>query len=164
MFNLKKKYFKRKLKGVKCMTWDLEFKREKTLMIREDIRREYDGTQAKLQLIKDRLKAQLKDPSKVCEVHNPGEGKEKIHRSKGKCVCEYIENHIEVGEIERLYDDIELLEIDRARFVDQMKGLDIEVHGSKRTNEYPEGVDGLDQQLGALQELQSMVRQYIKKL
>lgn len=162
--NKKKKYFKYKLEGTQKMIWDNEFKKEKTLTIREEVRREYDGTRAKHNIISSRIKAQLKDPNKICEIHNPEKGKEKVHRSKGKCTCVYIEKHVPIDEIEKLYDEKEILELDQARYVEQMKKMDLDVHGSKKTNEFPEGYDGIDQTLDALRELKVLLADYIKKI
>ena len=146
------------------MIWDLEFKREKTLMIREDIRKEYDGACARLYTVDTEIAKQKKDPAKVCEVHKPEAGKEKVHKDKGKCACEYVDNHIPVGEIEGFYDKKLLLERDRDRFKEQMKGLDLDVYGSKKTNEFPDGLDGINQQLEALRELKGMLKQFIKTI
>src|SRR3990167_3480482 len=109
MFNKKKKYFKHKLISIQKMIWDLEFKREKSLMIREEIREEYNNISTKLNVVENQIKSQKKDPAKICEVHNPEPGKDKIHYQKGTCACEFVENHIEIGEIERLYDSVERL-------------------------------------------------------
>ena len=46
MFNQKKKYFKKKLKGVQCMIWDLEFKSWDWLIRVETIRKTKSVTPA----------------------------------------------------------------------------------------------------------------------
>jgi prefoldin subunit 5 len=134
MFNQKKKYFKKKLEGAVKMTWDLEFKREKTLMIREEIRSEYDALQAKLHIVDTQIKALPEDKKKWTD------------------------------EQKRLDDDKVIFERDIARYKEQMEGLDIEVNGANKSNQYPEGVNGINQQIDALRELQEMLKQYIKTL
>lgn len=162
--NKKKKYFLHKLDGVQKMIWDLEFKREKSLMVREEVRQTYDNTQAKLFILLEKIKSQLLTPEKICEVHNPEVGKEKIHKDKGVCACEYKENSMPVPEIEKLYDQKELFERDLNRYKAQMKQVDVDVGGSPKTNEYPDGEDGINQQLDALRELKGMVKDYLKKI
>ena len=71
---------------------------------------------------------------------------------------------MEAGEIARLDDQKVLLERDIERFKEQMKGLDLEVHGSKPTAEYHDGVQGVKQQLEALRELVGMLKDYLKTL
>ena len=164
MFNKKKKYFKYKREGVQKMIWDLEFKKEKSLMVREEVRREYDGACARIQIMESRILAQKKDPYKICEIHNQEQGKEKVHISKGTCTCLYIENHAPVEEIEKLYDEKELLIRDTDRYKAQMHQIDIDVHGSPKNNEYPDGADGIDQQLESLRELLIMVKSYMLKI
>lgn len=134
MFNKKRKYFNWKLNAVQKMIWDMEFKREKTLMIREGIRNEYDAIQSKLHIVNTQIEALPVNKEKWTD------------------------------EQKRLDDQKILLIRDSERLVNQMKSLDLEVYGSKKTNEYPEGVDGIDQQLDALRELQAMIKGYIKSL
>lgn len=55
-----------------------------------------------------------------------------------------------------------ILERDTARYLEQMKQLDIEVEGAPQTNENPEGVQGINQYLESLRELHSMVLDYAK--
>ena len=164
MFNKQKKYFQSKLDGVQKMVWDIEFKRFKTREIREEIRQEYDNLKSKLSVIQTKIASQKKDPTKICEIHNPGEGKEKVHKDKGKCECEYIDNHIEIAEIEGQYDQEILLSRDIERFIGQMKGLDLEIEGCKPNAEYHDGVQGINDQLAALRELQGMLKDYINGL
>ena len=164
MFNTQKKYFKNKLIGVQKMIWDFEFKRAKTRSIRENIRQEYDNVLSKLDIVENKLKSQKKDPNKICVVHNPETGNSKVHKDQGTCACEYIDNHIEIGEIERFYDNIVLLERDRDRFRAQMISLDSEVNGAAPTSEYPDGIQGINDQLDALRELMNMLKNYIKSI
>ncbi len=55
MFNAKKKHFTKKLEDVSKMIWDLEFKREKTHVIREEIRQEYDRCMSRLDFAEKQL-------------------------------------------------------------------------------------------------------------
>jgi hypothetical protein len=48
------------------------------------------------------------------------------------------------------------------RYLAQMKGLDVEVGGSGPTDDYPDGVQGINQQLDALHELEQMINDYVK--
>ena len=134
MFNKQKRYFKKKLDGVQKMEWDMLFKKAKTQSIREDIRVEYDNMRSKLSTLEAQIKTQ----------------KEK--------------STMEAGDIARLDDQKALLDRDVERLLGQMKALDLEVEGSKKTEEYPDGVQGIQQQLDALRELQIMLRSYIKEL
>ena len=52
----KKRHFKLKLKGVEKMIYDLEFKTFKTREIREDVRREYDQSKARLSVVEEEIK------------------------------------------------------------------------------------------------------------
>src|SRR3990167_3622679 len=133
LFNKQKKHFKDKLQGVQRMIWDLEFKRAKTQSIREDIRVEFDNLKGKLNALESQIETQKKTPT------------------------------MEVGDIARLDDNKVLLDKDIERLLGQMKGLDLEVSGSKKTSEYPDGIQGIDQQLDALRELQLMLAAYIKE-
>ena len=60
----KKKHFKQKFKGVEKMIWDLEFKIFKTKEIREDVRREYDQSKARLFILEEEIKNWPKDKDK----------------------------------------------------------------------------------------------------
>lgn len=51
----KRSFFKNKLKGVQHMIWDLQFKKFKTLEIREDIRKEYDSMQSRIATIDNQI-------------------------------------------------------------------------------------------------------------
>ena len=134
LFNKQKKHFKDKLQGVQRMIWDLEFKKAKTQSIREDIRVEFDNLKGKLNTLETQIETQKKTPT------------------------------MEAGDIARLDDNKVLLDKDIERLLGQMKGLDLEVSGSKKTAEYPDGIQGIDQQLDALRELQLMLAAYIKEL
>lgn len=129
-----KKYFKLKAEGVQKMIWDLSFKKFKTEEIREEIRAEYDNIKSRLSVLEAQIKSQKETPT------------------------------MEEGEIKRLDDQKVLMERDRDRFVTQIKGLDVEVNGSKPCEQYHDGVDGITQQLDSLYELKGMVEDYAKKV
>jgi len=142
MFNKQKKYFKEKLNGVQKMIWDLEFKRFKTQEIREQIRQEYDNLKAKLSVLETQIKQQAEKPT------------------------------MEKGEIARLDDQKVLLERDIKRKAEGddglqiigMKQLDMQINGLAPSNEYPDGVQGINDQLEALRELNEIIKDYIKTL
>lgn len=134
MFNKQKAYFKNKLDGVQKMIWDLEFKRSKTQMIREEVRQEYDKSRAKLDILQTQIKAQKETPT------------------------------MEEGEIKRLDDQEVFLKRDVERYEAQIKMLDLDVQGTKPTNEYPDGVTGINHQIDSLRELQVMLKEYIKQI
>lgn len=67
-------------------------------------------------------------------------------------------------ELGRLKDDKVRAERDRDRFVAQMKQLDVEIGGAKPSQDYPDGVEGITQQIDSLQELSSMLKDWIKTL
>lgn len=67
-------------------------------------------------------------------------------------------------DLAKMKDSLELMKRDSERFIAQMKALDLEVNGSKQTNEYPEGVQGINQQLDSLRELLTMLEDYKKGL
>ena len=115
-------------------------------------------------MITTKIEAQLREPSKICEIHNPEKGKEKVLKEKGTCACIYIEKHMPISEIEVLYDKKEIMTNNLGRYEAQMKQMDLDVYGSKKTNQYPDGVDGIEQQLEALRELEKMCKQYMKSI
>lgn len=134
LLNWKWRYFKKKLRGVEKMIADFEFKRFKTLEIREEIRQEYDQSKARLEVLNTQIKQQQEKPT------------------------------MEKDEIARLDDRKVLLERDIKKFEDQLKGLDLEVYGCAPNQDYHDGVQGINQQLDALRELVVMLKNYIKEL
>lgn len=132
-FNEKKRHFKKKLKGSQKLIWDLEFKRFKTLEIREEIRQQYDGMKSKLAIVKNQIEAEKKQPT------------------------------VSPDELKRLEDSDVVLTRDSERLLAQMKHLDVEVNGSAPTEEYPDGMTGLNPQLESLRELIGMLKEYIKR-
>lgn len=134
IFSWKYRYFLQKKRGVEKMIEDLCFKRSKTQMIREEVRQEYDKSRAKLDILQTQIKAQKETPT------------------------------MEEGEIKRLDDQEVLLKRDVERYEAQIKMLDLDVQGTKPTNEYPDGVTGINHQIDSLRELQVMLKEYIKQI
>jgi len=132
LFNWQYRYFTKKKRGVQKSILDLEFKRFKTLEIREEVRAEYDNQKNKLSLVDQKLKAELTVPT------------------------------ISEDEKKRLEDQVVLINKDMERFEEQMRLLDIDVNGSKQTNEFPDGVSGITSQIEAFMELEGMLDSYIK--
>ena len=75
---------------------------------------------------------------------------------------EALKNAANEGEQRTIEEQKAAVESDTNRFMAQMKHLDVEVAGSGVTPEYPDGVQGINQQLDALRELQQMIKEYIK--
>lgn len=111
---------------------DLEFKKFKTLEIREEIRQTHDSMKTRLNVLETTIKSEDKKPT------------------------------LNKDERARLDDQKVVLTRDIERYVAQMKDLDLQIAGSKPTNELPDGHNGIDQQLDALQELKLMVRDYLE--
>lgn len=159
-FHDPKSYFLHKYGEVQYMIWDLDFKRFKTLELREEMRKMYDDLANKSSIVLNTLKAQLKDPKNPCAKHDVEKGI--LKDVKQKCSCVYIDGHMEVGEIERLYDQKVLYERDQERYLAQMKEFDLQVQGCLPNQEYQEGVRGINQEIDALIELMAMIKSYIK--
>jgi len=132
--NWKYRHFVNKLRGVERMTEDLIFKRFKTLEIRDQIRQECDNNKARLDSIEQQIKNQKENPT------------------------------LEEGEIKRLDDTKVILEREIERLTQQMRGLDLDVSGSKPTNEFPDGLEGINHQIDALYELKQMIKAYLKQI
>ena len=130
----KKKYFKNKLIGVQNMIWDLEFKSFKTQEIREEVLVNYDDSKLKLTVVDEKIKLE-KDNKKMS-----------------------------TDEFKRLEDSKVLLEKDIKRYENQMAALDLEVFGSRPTNELPDGAIGITHQIDSLRELSTMIKDYIKSI
>lgn len=135
LFNWRYRYFVKKGKAVEKMAMDLEFKRFKTLEIREDVRREYDHKRSRKEILAQEIEKESK----------PGGLKE-----------------TNVDEFNRLNDQMDLLNRDIERHQAQMQDLDNQVNGLPKSAENPEGVQGIKQQLDALRELKEMIRDYVR--
>jgi hypothetical protein len=68
------------------------------------------------------------------------------------------------GDKARLEDDKIRATNDANRYLAQMKELDLEVEGSKKTNEYPDGVNGITHNIDSLRELETMISDYVKTI
>ena len=119
------------------MIWDLEFKRAKTLYVREQIRQEYDTIRSKLEIVRTNIEAE-KEPGKLKDTN--------------------------ADEFNRLGDDEVRLNAECEKKIAQMSGLDTEIHGAKSTAENPEGHQGINETLGALRELRLVLKEYIATL
>lgn len=150
-FNWKYKYFLKKLQGVKWMILDLEFKRFKTKEIREEVRQAYDNNKAKLLSLEMRIAEEKKEVSS---------GNAKLDGS----VVTYEKPKMPLEEVARLEDEVVRMKRDNERFLGQIKAMDLDVEGSRETNEYPDGVSGINQQLDSLRELEGMLKDYMKTL
>lgn len=128
------KYFKVKLNNVIYAIYDHEFKRFKTLEIRDEIRQTYDNVKAQIALHKEKYEEEKK---------------------LGK---------LSAGDLARIDDKRVKFEAERDRLEKQMKGLDREVYGAKPSAKEPNGFDGIEQTLEAYRELVGMLSDYMKKL
>ena len=145
-FNQKKNYFKKKLEGVQKMIWDLEFKREKTSVLRENLRREYDGACAKLQIIETQIKSLPEDKQKWTD-------EEKRLEDQKVLLLQDIEG-------ERNGDGT----VAKPGYKDMMQEMDVQISGSGKTQEYPDGINGIAKQIQGLRELQQILRMYMRKI
>ena len=142
----KKKYFKKKLHGVQCMIWVTEFKKEKTIALRESVRQEYDGATAKLQVLETQIKSLPEDQTKWTDEQK------RILDQKTLLVRDIEGVRNGDGTVARL------------GYKDHMKDLDLEIYGSPKTNEFPDGVNGMTQQIEGLHELKGILKKFIKTL
>lgn len=70
----------------------------------------------------------------------------------------------EEGERKRLEDQLVLIERDLTRFKAQMEALDNEVYGAKKSNENPDGIRGITQDIESYRELIEMLKDHIKSI
>lgn len=68
------------------------------------------------------------------------------------------------GDKKRVEDDILRAERDLQRYEAQLKQIDLEIEGSKPTNEYPDGVIGATHNIDSLNELKKMLQDFIKEI
>lgn len=88
-----KRHFLKKIAGVEKTIWDLEFKREKTLMIREDIRVEYDHLQSR----QDALEKELEKKKPENATKEIEDQKEKIKLDTERMLKQMVDLDIEVN-------------------------------------------------------------------
>lgn len=139
LLSSKYRYFSKKAKQIKYTIWDMEFKRYKTSELREEMRQLYDNTKSHIAMLEEKAKTQREkksdDPTKMPE-----------------------------GDIARIDDEITRAKVKEEDTLKSVKEMDLQIDGSKQTHEYPDGVQGLSQQIDALYELQQMVNQYLSKI
>lgn len=133
------RYFTRKLKQVGYTIWDMEFKRFKSSEVREEMRQLYDWTKSNTAMLEEKLKTQKEkkdgDPTKMPE-----------------------------GDIARIDDEIVRSKVKEEETLKSVKDMDIQIDGAKPSVDYPDGLQGLIQQIEALRELRQMIEQYLKKI
>lgn len=134
----KNRHSREKAQQIKRMLFDLDFKRFKSLIIKEEFRKQYDESMNRLTTLQTTLKFRAEEKD-----------------SKDQKV---------VDEYKRLEDEETLLKRDIDRLKAQMDFIDAEIKGSNGTPENPEGVQGINQQLSALRELAEINQKYIKTL
>ena len=131
----KKIHFNNILTKTKVMVWDLEYKRFETQEMREEVRQEHDS----LKSVHSSLVEQIKEEKK-----------------KGK---------MSKDELEKLDEKKELMEKrDIVKAQEQLTALDLSVQGSKPCSDYPEGVQGINDQLDTIRILQGRINKYLKSL
>jgi len=135
LFNWRKNYWRKKIKGMKCMIEDEKFSRYKTLELREEVRQEYDQEQAKLEHFNKRI-----------------EDKDKTIKEIGK------------EEYEKLKDEKIRGEKRLQALKEEMDTLAQSVNGGKPTNEHPAGIIGNSQTIEKLYDLIDTVKSYLKNL
>lgn len=146
-----KSHLKEKLQGVQKMLWDSEFKKYKSLQIREEVRMSYDQTKARVQTIKE---AMDKFPALDLELA-------KLDYSDGKLIEEKKKKWSD--EQNRVDDNKVLLERDLLRYESQMKQIDTDVFGAKPSAENPEGTQGIEHMIDSLQELKAIIIKDLKR-
>ena len=61
-------------------------------------------------------------------------------------------------------DQKTISERDAEKIKNQLLSLDVEIYGQKPTNDNPEGISGITEQIGSLRELHQMLKDWIAKL
>lgn len=139
-FTKEYKYFKKKKKSVQVMIWDNEFKRYKTLEVREEIRADYDAKKSQIKMLEDRITKENKRTKK---------------KEKG-CLT--------VDEIARIEDDKTRANADLDRLKAHMKEIDQGIYGCKPCEEHPDGFNGVEQLIESLHEIIGMLNDYVKNV
>lgn len=134
MFNSKQRYFDKKLKAIKFMVMDLEFKRYKVADQREQSRQQYDDLRGRMANLDDQIKKETETPT------------------------------LDKDERARLDDQKVVFERDIQRLKENMDGFDLEIHGTGASSQYPDGVQGINQQIGVLRDLAELIVEYKKTL
>lgn len=134
LFNKKYRHFIKKIKAVEIGIVDLEFKQFKLGLEREEIREEFDGAKQRLESVQAQIKADKESPK------------------------------LNVDELKRLDDDVVRLNIEIENKEKELREIDVEINGSPKTNDYPEGALGVVGQKELLREAIGQIKQYIKTL
>lgn len=134
------------LRGVEKMIWNNEFKKYERLLEREEIRREYDGASAKLSIVEAQIKGLPEDKSKWTDEQKRLEDQRVILSGDINGLVDGNGNKTKLG------------------YKDQMRDIDLEVYGSGRTNEFPDGLAGINQNLDSIRKLQAITKAYVKTL
>ena len=116
------------------MIWDNQFKRYKTLEVREEIRGDYDRKKAEIKMLEERLAKETK--------------LKKLNKD----------------ELARISDKKVKAEADLERLKAHMKEVDQGIYGCKPCAEHPDGFNGLEQLIESLHEIVDMLNDYIKKV
>lgn len=134
VFNWKYKHFIKKRRSVLTMVEDLQFKKFKTLQIREMEREKHITICSRLGDLDQRIKSEKEKPT------------------------------LSVDEVKRLDDQKVLLERDKERQELRLKEIDIEIQGTRPTAEYPDGADGIEQQIELLHNLAHTIDVWVKTI
>ena len=129
-----KQYFKGLIDQAQTTIWEEEFKRYASSELREEVRQEYDNHKSKLSIIEAQIKGLPEDRIQWTD------------------------------EQKRFEDTKVILDRDIARATDRMEKLDININGCSPTNDYPEGIEGINRRIDALHARVEMLKDYIKTL
>jgi len=103
---------------------------------------------------------------KTAEIREDIRKEHEASRSRLETITKQLEAFPKDGnkdEKARLEDTKVRTEKDCERFVAQMQALDVEMHGSPKTNEYPDGATGITHQIDSYRELQEMLKQWLDR-
>ena len=95
-FNEKKKYFAKKIDAVRKSIWDLEFKRDKTLTIKEEVRQTYDNTKSKIASIESQIELLKDDKSKKGDVANMKDDITRLQQDAERYEAQMVQLEMEV--------------------------------------------------------------------
>jgi hypothetical protein len=82
------------------------------------------------------------------------------HQARLASVLDRLKLELSKEDKAALEDQKVLLERDSERYKKQIDALDIEVNGAAPSNDFPEGVQGINSQIESLEELKLMLRDY----
>lgn len=87
-----------------------------------------------------------------------------VRKAQLMTLQEQIKTEKDKGEKARLKDEVVRTEQAIERHETQMQGLDMQIHGSKPTNQYPDGYTGITQQIESFIEVEGMLKEYIRQV